>query len=83
MTLSQDVSSHTILFTYLSFISNFVSSYLFTFDRFSKVTEEHDINDVNDEEEKIKRLLNVVVTVTMSLQKAIDLHDTSFQESVF
>jgi hypothetical protein len=47
------------------------------------VTEEHDINDVNDEEEKIKRLLNVVVTVTMSLQKAIDLHDTSFQESVF
>jgi hypothetical protein len=41
------------------------------------------VNDVSDEEEKIKGLLNVVVAVTVSLQKASDLHDTIFQESVF
>jgi hypothetical protein len=41
------------------------------------------VNDVSDEEEKIKVLRDVVVTVTVSLQKATDLHDTVFQESVF
>jgi hypothetical protein len=47
------------------------------------VTEKYDVDDVNDEEEKIKRLRNVVVTVTLSLQKAADLYDAIFQESVF
>jgi hypothetical protein len=41
------------------------------------------VNDVSNEEEKIKGLLDVVVTVTVSLQKATDLHDIIFQESVF
>ena len=35
------------------------------------------------EEEKIKGLIHVVVTVTVSLQKDIDLHDTIFQRFVF
>jgi hypothetical protein len=59
------------------------TSYTFHFGRFSKVTENYGVNDVSDEEEKIKGFCNTVVTVTVSLQKATDLHDTIFHESVF
>lgn len=65
---------------YIIFINLVIS---FHFIRFSKVTERYDINDTGNEDEKIKGLIHVVVTVTVSLQKAIDLHDTIFQQFVF
>lgn len=47
-----------------------------------KVTEKYGVNDVSDEEEKIKGLLSVVAAVTESLQKAIGHLDAAYQESV-
>lgn len=65
---------------YIIFINLVIS---FHFIRFSKVTESYGINDIGNEDEKIKGLIHVVVTVTGSLRKAIDLHDTIFQQFVF
>ena len=65
---------------YITFINLVISFY---FIRFSKVTESYDINDIDNEDEKIQGLIHVVVTVMVSLQKAIDLHDTIFQQCVF
>ncbi|KDR23281.1 Unc-13-like protein D [Zootermopsis nevadensis] len=47
---------------------------------FTKVTEEYGVNDVSNEEEKIRGLLSVVTAVTESLQKAFDLLDPAYQK---
>jgi hypothetical protein len=65
---------------YITFIILVISFYII---RFSRVTEHYDVYDIGNEDEKIKGLIHVVVAVTVSLRKAIDLHDTIFQRFVF
>jgi hypothetical protein len=65
---------------YITYIISVIPFYII---RFSKVTERYDVYDIGNEDEKIKGLIHVVVTVTMSLRKATDLHDTIFQRFVF
>jgi signal transduction histidine kinase len=72
------------LFIYISFYITFIILVIsFYIIRFSKVTERFDIYDIGNEDEKIKGLIQVVITVTVSLRNATDLHDTIFQRFVF